>query len=223
MKRSAKPIRKRTPRRISDRRRAELTAYRALRQVFLAQHPYCVVFPSLRATDVHHVRGRSGEALLDTRYWLPVSRQGHRWIHDHPAEAAQRGWLASKGQWLSTHDAPMNTTEPNPPDQAMSAEDIRQYFLDHGFSARAARVMANHYGNLKPPATRSDLDGVINHWQEFSSFEEAAEELGFDPRAELDPEEWGEPDFEDWLITEGYTVVSGRGAVCVLVGREDFA
>lgn len=47
----------------------------------------------------HHIRGRAGKLLCDTRYWLACSREGHEWIHQHPAEAVTHGWLAGKGQW----------------------------------------------------------------------------------------------------------------------------
>lgn len=30
------------------------------------------------------------------RYWLAVSAEGHRWIHDHPDEARAHGWLCAK-------------------------------------------------------------------------------------------------------------------------------
>jgi hypothetical protein len=51
------------------------------------------------ATEVHHTRGRLGKLLLDKRYWLAVSAEGHRWIHDHPDEVRAHGWLCAKGDW----------------------------------------------------------------------------------------------------------------------------
>ena len=50
-------------------------------------------------TEVHHVRGRAGALLLEERYWLALSAEGHRWVHDHPAEATRRGWLSGMGEW----------------------------------------------------------------------------------------------------------------------------
>ena len=56
---------------------------------------------------VHHVRGRGhggrGPLLLDERYWLACSLQGHRWIDANKDEARKRGWLAQKGDW-NKHD-----------------------------------------------------------------------------------------------------------------------
>lgn len=48
----------------------------------------CAVFPNLKATQIHHQKGREGYAddyardndiplILDERYWLPVSQEGH--------------------------------------------------------------------------------------------------------------------------------------------------
>lgn len=54
---------------------------------------------SNRLTEVHHTRGRAGALLLDKRFWIAVSRIGHRWIHSNPAEARRRGWLCAVGEW----------------------------------------------------------------------------------------------------------------------------
>lgn len=86
-------------RRISNSRARQLKEYSKLKRAFLKQHPYCAVFPARRASDIHHIRGRTGRLLLDTRYWLAVSRAGHNWIHQNPALARQRGFLAPLGQW----------------------------------------------------------------------------------------------------------------------------
>ena len=47
----------------------------------------------------HHIRGRSGNLLWDTRFFLAVSQQGHDWIHANPGEAAARGWIGGIGEW----------------------------------------------------------------------------------------------------------------------------
>lgn len=57
-----------------------------------------------KLNEVHHTRGRAGALLTDERFWVAVSKQGHRWIHAHPAEARRRGWLCEAGKW--------NTPEP---------------------------------------------------------------------------------------------------------------
>lgn len=50
-------------------------------------------------TEVHHTRGRMGPLLLDERFWIAVSADGHNWIHSHPAAARERGWICGHGKW----------------------------------------------------------------------------------------------------------------------------
>ena len=85
---------------VSDRRRKELAFYARLKRGYLKAHRWCVVNHT-PATEVHHSRGRSGRLLCDVRFWLPVSFSGHRWIHDHPAEARRHGWIGEVGTWNS--------------------------------------------------------------------------------------------------------------------------
>lgn len=55
----------------------------------------CAVFPRQKATQCHHMQGRVGYAdewarenevplLLDKRFWLPTSDEGHRKITENP-------------------------------------------------------------------------------------------------------------------------------------------
>lgn len=54
---------------------------------------------SNKLNEIHHTRGRLGSLLTDKRYWLAVSKQGHRWIHSNITEARKRGWICEKGKW----------------------------------------------------------------------------------------------------------------------------
>ncbi len=103
-KKSGKPLKLHLPRRSSIRRRSakqreRMTEYAILRARFLQRNRWCPVIRGERATEIHHIRGRAGKLLLDTRYWLAVGERGHRWIHDNPAKAQERGWLAKLGEW----------------------------------------------------------------------------------------------------------------------------
>lgn len=42
------------------------------------------------ATQIHHMRGRTGGLLCDTRYWLAVCQDCHRYIEDHKKWARQK-------------------------------------------------------------------------------------------------------------------------------------
>ena len=87
------------PAAISERKMADLKAYMKIRNAFLRHHPYCAVYPEEEATHVHHMAGRAGLLLFNTDHFLSVSVRGHRFIHDNPDVARQRGWMVSKGQW----------------------------------------------------------------------------------------------------------------------------
>ena len=89
-----KPIRQRS------RRMSKLMAhYRRLRDVFLMRNQFCVVYYQEDATQVHHVRGRAGTLLLDTRFWKPVCMSAHEWIRDCPNDARADGFLCQRGEW----------------------------------------------------------------------------------------------------------------------------
>jgi len=89
------PIKKRAKaiKKVSDKRARQNQLYSVARRLFLEQNPNCAVYPSEKATEVHHISGRRGEKLLDTTDWLAVSRRGHNWIHANPEEAEKKGWL----------------------------------------------------------------------------------------------------------------------------------
>ena len=89
---------------VSKARWREKRRYSALKKSFLRLHLWCGVMPLHRATQVHHSRGRLGALLTDTRYLVPVSVEGHAWIHANPDKARSTSWmgiplLCEKGKW----------------------------------------------------------------------------------------------------------------------------
>lgn len=52
-----------------------------------------------RAIQVHHWRGRIGSLLMDQRFWLPCSAEGHYWIHANPKAAKLCGLIAGGKAW----------------------------------------------------------------------------------------------------------------------------
>ena len=86
---------RKTPlRRVSTKRRKLLEIYRKDRSTFLGEHKCCQVCFANEATDIHHKLslGRGGK-LNDTTIFLAVCRVCHDWIHRHPKEAEQQGYL----------------------------------------------------------------------------------------------------------------------------------
>ncbi len=105
-------IKRRKPiRRVSSKRAAQLKEYTKLRKEFMAANPICKVWldenppsaehwtrvPEIAAsTDIHHRKSRIGKMLLDTRYWMAVSRTAHQRIHQFPKWAREKGYLLDK-------------------------------------------------------------------------------------------------------------------------------
>lgn len=91
---------------ISKKHKEALSEYNTERLKWLPGK-MCVVFPKQIATTIHHAKGRIGYAdnearlkgitlLMDKRYWIPASLEGHRWIEELPQEAKDRGWSQSR-------------------------------------------------------------------------------------------------------------------------------
>ena len=85
-----------------------MEVYHAIRDLYLKPNGAVRVCSRCgrAASDVHHKAGREGLLLFDVRHWMAVCRPCHTWIHAHPKEAAQRGWLAWKGQWNKQENNP---------------------------------------------------------------------------------------------------------------------
>lgn len=81
------PIKKR-----SDKRAVEERAYNKRVKEWIVGKQ-CAVYPHLKATQCHHRAGRSNELLMIEEYWLPVSDEGHRYIHNNPAWSREQGHM----------------------------------------------------------------------------------------------------------------------------------
>lgn len=88
-----KPIAK-----VSAKRKIENREYTIKRLQFLAQpeNQKCPI-TGKQTTDVHHTyAGASRQRyFLNESTWIAVSRDGHNWIHNNPAEAKEQGYLKS--------------------------------------------------------------------------------------------------------------------------------
>lgn len=79
-----KKVKVKTPiKKVSKKMGSDLREYGKLRKQFLEDNPQCIVYPDLKATDVHHSLGR-GKYLLDTTTWFAVSRKAHEEIERNP-------------------------------------------------------------------------------------------------------------------------------------------
>lgn len=81
---------------VSKKRQEEDLQYKVLRQEFLSRKENQICPISKQQTvEVHHTYSGKDRAkyYLDTTTWMAVSRDGHNWIHDHPKDAREQGYL----------------------------------------------------------------------------------------------------------------------------------
>lgn len=84
--------------RLSGKRKKEEAEFHREKIKFLnlPENKQCRVFPDQRAIEVHHMKGRIGSLLLDKRFWLPVSRDGHMKVERNPNWAKENGYSLSR-------------------------------------------------------------------------------------------------------------------------------
>ena len=72
-----------------------MSTYKKLRIAFLQQFPMCqarIHNCQLKSTDVHHMKGRYKEYVLDPSTWLSVCRNCHNWIEQNPEDSYELGF-----------------------------------------------------------------------------------------------------------------------------------
>lgn len=79
----------------SKKRIAQEKIYSQLRKAFLNKNSICPITGE-KTTDIHHMKGRIGELLINTRYWLAVSREAHILIEQNPEWAKKQGYSLSR-------------------------------------------------------------------------------------------------------------------------------
>ena len=85
-------------RKVSSKMSKINASYTKLRRKYLLDHSVChakIHKCSLHATEIHHKQGR-GVYHLDTSTWLPVCRNCHMWIEEHPEESYELGFSGSR-------------------------------------------------------------------------------------------------------------------------------
>lgn len=81
---------------VGDKLKKDLDAYTEAKRVYLQKNPRCAVYPSQRATDVHHMAGRTGKMLMEQKYWLPVCRTAHVKITNDSKWARDNGYTLTR-------------------------------------------------------------------------------------------------------------------------------
>lgn len=72
--------------------------YWVVQRAFLKKHPWCEICLTRgrkvrKSTEVHHINGRNGKRLLDTRFFKASCRPCRMWPHENPREARALGLL----------------------------------------------------------------------------------------------------------------------------------
>jgi len=76
---------------VSKRTAKKMGEYTRLKRLFIVGK-ICPIYPHLTVTDIHHMKGRTGDLLLNTEFWLAVSRKGHMRIELNPTWAREMGF-----------------------------------------------------------------------------------------------------------------------------------
>ncbi len=95
---------------VSEKQRLRHTQYLQQNKAYLKVNKLCKAELNgckVHSTEVHHMRGRIGQLLLDENYWLPVCSNCHRLIEDNPEMARERGLSMSRHKKTDSYDKNM--------------------------------------------------------------------------------------------------------------------
>lgn len=81
---------------VSKKRRTQNAVYSETRKEHLSQHPKCQVCEINPSDQIHHRKGRWGERLNDSQFFLSVCQRCHTKIHSDPAWAYSHGFLLKR-------------------------------------------------------------------------------------------------------------------------------
>lgn len=81
----------------SKKRIAQEKIYSQLRKAFLnkEENRICPIMGT-RATTIHHKKGKIGDLLTDTRYWVALSMEGHVFVEQNPNWAKENGYSLNR-------------------------------------------------------------------------------------------------------------------------------
>lgn len=81
----------------SKKRIAQEKIYSQLRKAFLnkEENKICPITNEI-TTTIHHKKGRIGDLLIDTRYWIALSMDGHAFVEQNPEWAKENGYSLSR-------------------------------------------------------------------------------------------------------------------------------
>lgn len=82
----------------SSKQLEQLKKYRKIRDAFMANKKCEAQLDgcSIKATDLHHAKGKIGDLLTDQRYFKALCRNCHSYLEVHPDEAKEKGFSLSR-------------------------------------------------------------------------------------------------------------------------------
>ena len=82
---------------VSKKRQVQQLKYSVLRIEFLGkiENKACPI-TGLETTDIHHKKGRVGSLYLDTKFWVALSREGHKFVEENPIWAKENGYSLNR-------------------------------------------------------------------------------------------------------------------------------
>jgi len=90
-----KPVKRKPIKKVSNKFAILQNQYKSIRNQYLKENSICVV-TGKKATEIHHMKGRLGNLLIDTRYFLSVSREAHIKIELNPIWAKENGYSLNR-------------------------------------------------------------------------------------------------------------------------------
>ena len=97
------PLKRKTPLRrsgrklrpVSIKRAKQNKEYSVLRMEYLNKNPFCSICEK-PACDIHHKKGRFGERLNNSEFFMAVCRGCHEWIHANPQISYAKDYLIKR-------------------------------------------------------------------------------------------------------------------------------
>lgn len=104
LKNNGVKARKGALKKVSKKQSGRLSRYYPIRDAFLADNPACRIcfergLGLVQSTEVHHLRGRLGSLLFDTRGFCASCFSCRTWPHDNARQAREMGLLAIPRDW----------------------------------------------------------------------------------------------------------------------------
>jgi ribosomal protein S27AE len=86
------PVKKKRIAPVSAKRAEELKIYRVERDKFLKENPACKRCGSKDDITLHHMVGKIGKRLYDSRYFCTLCFKCHRFVEENPQLAKEGGY-----------------------------------------------------------------------------------------------------------------------------------